>query len=145
VSIISNEWLEESELSSDVIRLDSPSIPICCQIDSDHFDALYNLVVGVSIMSTSLAQNLLKHMPLTPTVKLMKSPSGHIVPSLAVLYVLPIKVEGTMVHLSFYIFDIWDFDLLIGQPLRRLIYEGQSKKLNICFRKNFQFPMSILS
>jgi hypothetical protein len=97
-----------------VIHLDSPSTSIRCQIDSDHFDALYNPVVGISIMSASLAQNLLKHMPLTPTVKLMKSPSGHIVPSLRVLYVLPIKVEGTMVHLSFYIFDIWDFDLLIG-------------------------------
>jgi hypothetical protein len=106
VSIISNEWLKESELSSDMIRLDSPSIPIRCQIDSNHFDALYNLVVCINIMSASLAQNLLKHMPLTPTVKLMKSPSGHIVPSLRVLYVLPIKVEGTMVHLSFYIFDI---------------------------------------
>jgi hypothetical protein len=94
-------------------------------------------------MSASLAQNLLKHMPLTPTVKLIKSPSGHIVPSLGVLYVLPIKVEGTMVHLSFYIFDIWDFDLLIGQPLRRLIYKGQTEKLNICFGKNFQFSMSI--
>jgi len=30
VSIISNEWLEESKLSSDVIRLDSPSISIHC-------------------------------------------------------------------------------------------------------------------
>jgi hypothetical protein len=29
VSIISSEWLEESELSSDVICLDSPSLPIC--------------------------------------------------------------------------------------------------------------------
>jgi hypothetical protein len=64
VSIISNEWLEESELSSDVIRLDSPIIPIRCQIDSDHFDALYNPVVGINIMYASLAQNLLKHMPL---------------------------------------------------------------------------------
>jgi hypothetical protein len=44
-------------------------------------------------------------------------------------------VEGTMVHLSFYIFDTWDFDLLIGQPLRRLIYEGETGKLNICFGK----------
>ena len=33
VSIISNEWLEEIELSSDVIRLDSPSISIHCQIN----------------------------------------------------------------------------------------------------------------
>jgi hypothetical protein len=32
VSIISNEWLEESELSSNVIRLDSPSTSIHCQI-----------------------------------------------------------------------------------------------------------------
>jgi len=30
VSIISNEWLEESELSSDVIHLDSCSISIRC-------------------------------------------------------------------------------------------------------------------
>jgi hypothetical protein len=30
VSIISNEWLEESDLSSDVIRLDSPSTLIHC-------------------------------------------------------------------------------------------------------------------
>jgi hypothetical protein len=79
-------------------------------------------------MSASLAHNLLKYMLVTPTVKLMKSPSGHIVSSLGVLYVLPMKVEGTMVYLSFYIFDIWDFDLLIGQPLRRLIYEGQTEK-----------------
>jgi hypothetical protein len=32
---------------------------------------------------------------------------------------------------------------LIGQPLKRLIYEGQIGKLNICFGKKFQFPMSI--
>ena len=31
VSIINNEWLEESEFSSDVIRLDSSSISIHCQ------------------------------------------------------------------------------------------------------------------
>jgi hypothetical protein len=56
-----------------VIHLDSPSLPIRCQIDLDPFDALNNLVVGINIMSASLAQNLLKHMSLTPTMKLMKS------------------------------------------------------------------------
>ena len=90
VSIISNEWLEESELSSDVIRLDSPSISIRCQINKAPLDALYNLVVGVNIMSASFANDLLKHMPLTPTTKLLKSLSGHILPSLGILYVLPI-------------------------------------------------------
>jgi hypothetical protein len=90
VSIISNEWLEESELSSDAIHLGSPSTSIHCQIHRDPFEARYNPVVGVNIMSASFAHDLLKHMPLTPTTKLLKSPSGHIVPSLEILYVLPI-------------------------------------------------------
>jgi hypothetical protein len=58
VSIISNEWLEESELSSYVIRLDAPSICICCQINKAPFDALYNLVVSVNMMSPSFAHDL---------------------------------------------------------------------------------------
>jgi hypothetical protein len=90
VSIISSEWLEESELSSDVIRLDSPSVLLHCQIHKDPFKALYNPVVGVNIISASFAHDLLKHMPLTPTTKLLKSPSGHIVLSLGILYALPI-------------------------------------------------------
>jgi hypothetical protein len=90
VSIISNDWLEELELSSDVIHLDSPSISIHCQIHKDPFEAIYNLVVGVNIMSASFAHDLLRHMSLNSITKLLKSPSGHIVPSLKILYVLPI-------------------------------------------------------
>jgi hypothetical protein len=54
------EWLEESELSSDVVHLDSPSIPIQCTINGTPFDALYNPVVGISIMALSFSTNLLK-------------------------------------------------------------------------------------
>jgi len=73
----------------------------------------------------------------------MRSLSGHIIPSLGILHILPIQIEGTQVHLSFYIFDTWDFDLMIGQPFRQLLYEGQSGKLNICLGKKLQFPLSI--
>jgi hypothetical protein len=38
---MSGEWLEESELSSNVVHLDSPSIPIQCTINWTPFDALY--------------------------------------------------------------------------------------------------------
>ena len=55
MSILSNELLEESELSSDVIRLDLPSISIHCQINKAPFDALYNPIMGVNIMYTSFA------------------------------------------------------------------------------------------
>jgi len=52
-------------------------------------------------------------------------------------------VEGFMVHLNIYIFDTWDFDLLIGQPFIRLFYEGHTGKLHISFRKTFKFPITI--
>jgi hypothetical protein len=133
VSVISSKWLEESELSSEVIRLDSPSPTIRCLLNSDHIDALYNPVVGINIIFASLAQHLMQHMTLTSATKLMKSLSGHIVPCLGILYIQLIQVEGILVHLSFYVFPIWDFNLLIGQPFRRLLYEGQTGKLNICF------------
>jgi hypothetical protein len=48
-----------------------------------------------------------------------------------------------MVHLSFYIFDIMEFDQLIGQPIERLIQEGQTGNINICLRKKFKLPLSI--
>jgi hypothetical protein len=121
VSIMSSEWLEESELSSEVIRMDSPSIPIRFELNAYKFDALYNPVVGVDIMSKLLVHRLLGKVTLTPTMKLMKSLFGHLVPNLGILLVLPFMVEGAMVRLSFYVFDTWGFDLLIGQPFRRLL------------------------
>jgi len=130
-AIISNEWLEESELCSDVICLDSPSISIRCQINKTPFDALYNPVVGANVVSKSFARTFLKGMPLTSTTKFLKNLSGHILSSLGILYVLPIKVNETMVHLSFYIFVIMEFDLLIGQPIEMLIEGGKIRSLNI--------------
>jgi hypothetical protein len=46
VLVISHEWLEESESSSDVIHLDSPSTSICFQIHEDPFDALLQSSCG---------------------------------------------------------------------------------------------------
>ena len=62
---------------------------------------------------------------------------------MGILYVLPVYVKGTKVHLSFYIFDIMEFDLLIGQLIERLIQEGQMEKLNIRLGKNFKLYIPI--
>jgi hypothetical protein len=45
--------------------------------------------------------------------------------------------------LSFYIFDITKFDLLIGQPIERFIRGGQMGKLNIRLGKNFKLSIPI--
>jgi hypothetical protein len=87
-------------------------------------------------MSSIFAYDLLKDIPLAPTTKLLKSLSGHIVPSLEIICALPILVNRTKVNLNFYIFDVMEFDLLIGQPIERLIHEGKNGKLNIRLEKN---------
>jgi hypothetical protein len=141
---MSDEWLEESELSPEVIRIDSPSTHIYCQINKDSFNALYNPVVGVNIMSLIFAHNLLNDMPLAPTTKLLKSLSGHIILSLRILCALSILVNGTKVHLNFYIFDVMEFNLLIRQLIERLIHEGKKGKLNIRLgKKNFELSVPI--
>ena len=48
-----------------------------------------------------------------------------------------------MVHLIFYIFDTWEFNLLIGQPFRRLLYEGHTGKQHISYGKAFKIPITI--
>jgi hypothetical protein len=74
-------------------------------------------------MSSIFAHDLLKDMLLDLTTKLLKSLLGHIVPSLGILCALSILVNGTKVHLNFYIFDVMEFGLLIGQPIERLIHK----------------------
>jgi len=90
---LGDDWLIESEKSPKVIRFNSSSVIIKFQVDSHPFEALYNLVVGVNIMSYTFAKEFLKDMPLIPTNKLSKSCSGHIIPSLGVLSALPIVIN----------------------------------------------------
>jgi hypothetical protein len=108
-SIMSGEWLEESELSSDVIHLDLPSIPIQCIINGTPFDALYNPVVGINIMALSIFHQFIKNKSLSPTMKLLKCSSGQIIQSSGILYVLPVLVYDMPIHLSFHICDIKEF------------------------------------
>ena len=72
IAVMSTEWLEESELSSDVILLDTPTITIRCAYDFDQFDALYDPVVGINIMFESFALKLFKNLVLPPTTKVIK-------------------------------------------------------------------------
>ena len=98
VSRISNEWLEESDLSSKVIRLDSSSIPIHCIINTEQINALYNPVVGINIMSMSLAEHLIQDITLIPTIKFMRKLSRHIIPSLGILHIVDGRIMSIFIR-----------------------------------------------
>jgi hypothetical protein len=46
--------------------------------------------------------------------------------------------------LNFYIFDVWEFDVLIGKPIERLIQEGQTEKINVRLGKGFKLSVFII-
>jgi hypothetical protein len=47
------------------------------------------------------------------------------------------------VYLSFYVFDIWEFDLLIGHPLERLLREGKKGSINVRLEKSLNLSIPI--
>ena len=94
-------------------------------------------------MSKSFAHTLLGNMHLTPTTKLLKSLSGQILPSERIFHLIPIKIDETMVYLSFYVFDIWEFDLFIGHPIERLLHEGRKGSINVSLRKSINLSIPI--
>jgi len=113
------------------------------QVDSYPFEALYNPVVGVNVMSYTFAKEFLRDIPLIPTNKLLNNCLGHIIPSLGVLSALPIVINDFRILLNFYIFDVWDFNVMIGVPIIKLLQEGRNGKLDIKFGKGFTFSMPI--
>jgi len=66
-AIMSSEWLNEGELSSEEIQIHTPSQPVRCKIQGNWLDALYNPTVGANLMSSSFAHAYLGNEPLAPT------------------------------------------------------------------------------
>ena len=68
-------------------------------------------------MPWHLAHPFLGNVSLKPSGKLLEScPFGHILECRGVASVVPITIDKIEVNLDFHIFDVLDFDLLIGYP-----------------------------
>ena len=66
-------------------------------------------------------------MPLSPTNRLFKSPSGLIFECCGIARAVPIEIDKNEVHIDFHIFAILEFELLIGHPLDNLFQENPSQ------------------
>jgi len=47
------------------------------------------------------------------------------------------------VYLIFYVFNIWEFDLLIGHPIERLLHEGRKGSINVSLGKSLNLSIPI--
>ena len=76
----------------------------------------------VNILPRHLAYTLLGNVTLRPSNTLLKTcPSGHILKCREVASAMPLIIDKIEVNLDFHIFDILDFDLLLGSPFEKLL------------------------
>ena len=94
-----------------------------CSLRGTNIESMHNPIVGTSIMLEFIAKNLLGNMPLVPTHKLFKSPSGLIFECCGIIRDVLIEINKTEVHLDFHIFAILNFELLICYPFEKLVQE----------------------
>jgi len=120
----SKEWLMEVKRSSEAFQIFSPSTTIPCSLRGTNIDALHNPTIGTSIMLEFLMKNLLGNMPLVPTNKLFKSPSGLIFECCGIARAVSMEISEIEVFIDFHIFAILEFDLLIGYPLDKLFMKN---------------------
>jgi hypothetical protein len=113
--------LRELELSLEVVQIISPSTILLCQVRGSARKIHYNPSVRINFISKTIAENLYPDASLTPSQKLLQSPSRFILESHGVLRTVPVTINNFGICLDFHIFDISEIPLLIGRPIMRLI------------------------
>jgi len=112
---------KEARHTFEAIRISQSSTTILCFMNGNSIKALHDPAAEVCIIPECLLDTLVGNKPLTPTDKYFKCPSGLYFECWGIARDVPITIDKIEVHLDFYIYDILDFDLLLGLPLEKLL------------------------
>ena len=115
------DWSKEAKRASEAILISPTSTTITCCMKGKIVEALHDPAAKVCILPECLLDTLVGNKPLTPTDKYFKSPSGLYFECRGIARDVPITIDKLEVHLDFYIYDILDFDLLLGLRLEKLL------------------------
>ena len=112
------EWTDGIRHFFEVVWSNSPSTIIPCSIRGIAVEVQLIPNMEGNIMPWHLAYTLLGSVALKPSGKLFEScPQGQILECQGLASAVPVIIDKIEVNLDFHIFDILDFDLLIGYPL----------------------------
>ena len=114
-------WSKEAKRASEAIRISPTSATITCSMKGKIIEAVHDPAAEACILPEYLLDTLVGNKPLTPTNKYFKSPSGLYFEYQGIARDMPITIDKIEVHLDFYIYNILDFDLLLGLPLEKLL------------------------
>ena len=112
---MSNECVEDSELSFKEIQIHTPST-IQCRINRTMIDVLYNSIVGANLMSKSFASTYLGDDPFAPNNRSLRIALCTNLKGLGLLHNVTIHHDKVKMALDFHIFDMEDFDIMKGHP-----------------------------
>jgi hypothetical protein len=89
-------------------------------------DVVQDPTAGACIIVQFFLETLVYDMPLTPTDRYFRSPKwNNFFPCRGIARDVPIIIDEIEVCLDFHIYDIMDFDLLLGFPLEELLDKSQ--------------------
>ena len=114
---MSDEWLKDAELSSEEIRINTTPRLIPCHLEGNDVGILYSPTVSVNIVSKSFVFAYLSNKTITQTDKFFKQPNGSIIEGFGVVQDVPVIHDGKEAILDFHVFEVRDFDVLIGYHL----------------------------
>ena len=86
-------------------------------------DVLYNPTVGANIMSASFASTYFGNEPIAPTNKCLRIAPRINLKGRGVMHNMSMHHNNVEMDLDFHVFDITDFDILIGHPLEKLLLD----------------------
>nr|XP_025879184.1 uncharacterized protein LOC112937953 [Oryza sativa Japonica Group] len=98
-----------------------PSRIIPCHLEGNDVGILYSPTVGVNLISESFAFAYLSDKAVTPINKFFKHPNGNIIEGFRIIQDVPICFEDREAVLDFHVFEIQDFDILIGLLIEQLL------------------------
>ena len=84
-------------------------------------ESLHHPTAEVCILPECLLDTLVGSKPLTPTDRYFKSPSRLYFECRGIARDVPITIDKIEMRLDFYIYDILNFDHLLGLPLEKLL------------------------
>ena len=105
-AIMSSEWVDEGERSSEEIQIHTPSSTIHCKIQGTCVDVLYNPFVGANLMSTAFISAYLGEKSLAPIVKSLRSCPRTSLKGLGILHDTILYHRDIEVALDFHVFEI---------------------------------------
>jgi hypothetical protein len=126
-AIMSREWLDEAEASTDVIKFPNKMRHTRCELMGNKHDVGYEPSLGVNIINSSLAKSLAVAYSLSRSSKVLNIPSGETLGCKGVLRVCPVKLAEHELYLDFHLFDLpchHTHSIIIGRPIMKILEQS---------------------